>query len=85
MTEKNLNEVDEWWLGFLADQTEQARAHAERMFRRNADKKEMRKKIQENNGKMFTDEQGEVTDEWTYAMWWAEWSAKNTLGSDCWY
>ena len=45
----------------------------------------MRKKIQENNGKMFNDEQGEVTDEWTYAMWWAEWSAKNTLGSDCWY
>jgi hypothetical protein len=41
MTEKNLNEIDEWWVGFLADQTELARAHAERMFRRNADKKEI--------------------------------------------
>ena len=30
MTEKNLNEIDEWWVGFLAEQTERARAHAER-------------------------------------------------------
>ena len=41
MTEKNLNQIDDWWVGFLADQTERARAHAERMFRRNADKKEI--------------------------------------------
>ena len=41
MTEKNLNEIDKWWVGFLAEQTERARAHAEREFRRNADKKEI--------------------------------------------
>ena len=45
----------------------------------------MRQKIMANNGKMFADDEVEITDDWTYAIWWAEWSSKNTLGSDCWY
>ena len=45
----------------------------------------MKSELEARDGHIVLADNEEVTEEWKYAMWWAEWSAKNCLGSDCWY